>query len=208
MATDQQGELLGRWRELLPANDDLGTDLLRRYAQAHRAYHTQAHLAQLLDMIDQLSDGTEDLVAVRLAAWFHDAVYAVPTDPEVPNEEASAQLARAELMACGIAADTAAEVERLVRLTATHDPAPDDAAGALLCDADMSILAATPADYRRYTDAIRQEYRHLDDKAFARGRLDFITSTLGRPIFHTVTGARLGQQAASNLAAERRLLQT
>ena len=40
-----------------------------------------------------------------------------------------------------------AEVARLVRLTASHDPAPGDARGAQLVDADLAILGALPGRY-------------------------------------------------------------
>ena len=46
----------------------------------------------MLTKIDELASGREDLFLVRLAAWFHDAVYAIPAG-QVTNEEASARLA-------------------------------------------------------------------------------------------------------------------
>jgi predicted metal-dependent HD superfamily phosphohydrolase len=105
-------------------------------APPHRHYHTLAHLAAMLAIV-------RPWPVVELAVWFHDAVY----DPRATdNEEASAERS---LPAVGAAPATVAEVARLVRLTATHDPAPGDGAGALLCDADLSILAARPCPLRR-----------------------------------------------------------
>ena len=83
-------DLLDRWRAVLPNQPDIGEDLLRRYAEPHRRYHTADHLHHVLDMVDELADG-QDLFLVRLAAWFHDAVYAIPAG-QVSNEEASAIL--------------------------------------------------------------------------------------------------------------------
>ncbi len=79
-----------------------------------------------------------------------------------------------------------AEVARLVRLTATHDPVPGDRNGGLLMDADLAILAAPPDTYRAYTAAVRREYGHLDDSTFASGRAGVLANLRSLPrLFHT-----------------------
>ncbi|MFB9838486.1 HD domain-containing protein, partial [Actinoallomurus acaciae] len=133
-------DLLRRW----PGPETLGADLLRRYAEPHRRYHTTEHLADVLDHVDELAGEAADADAVRLAAWFHDAVYD-PTRGD--NEERSAVLAERMLADTDLPAATVAEVARLVRLTATHDPAEGDRDGAVLCDADLAVLAAPPDRY-------------------------------------------------------------
>jgi hypothetical protein len=92
--------------------------------------------------------------------------------------------------AAGAASATVAEVARLVRLTATHDPRPGDDAGALLCDADVAILAADPAGYDAYAAAVRREYAHLPDEVFRAGRAAVLRSLLGRPALYRVVGER------------------
>ena len=47
-------------------------------------------------------------------------------------------------------------------------------------DADMAILAAKPARYRRYLRGVRSEYSHFDDEAFRTGRMTFLRSILER----------------------------
>ena len=69
-------------------------------------------------MVDRLA-GDEDLYVVRLAAWFHDAVYDLP-ERELTNEEASARLSLRELGRAGFEQEDLTQVARLVRLTATH----------------------------------------------------------------------------------------
>ena len=99
-------------------------------------------------MVDELADD-QDLFLVRLAAWFHDAVYAIPAG-QLTNEEASARLALRELSRAGLEQEDLNQVARLVRLTATHaarQPAIPE--GELLCDADLAILAAPPEEYAR-----------------------------------------------------------
>ena len=73
------------------------------------------------------------------------------------------------------------EVARLVRLTLTHDPAPDDVAGALLSDADLAVLGSGPERYARYAADVRAEYAHVGDDAFRAGRTAVLRSLLDRP---------------------------
>src|SRR4051794_38422637 len=101
----------------------IAEDLLRRYAEPHRRYHTGTHLSEVLGHVDELAGEADDIEAVRLAAWFHDAVYA-PLSGD--NEERSAALAERVLTEAGAPAATVAEVARLVRLTASHEVAPGD----------------------------------------------------------------------------------
>lgn len=193
--------LLDRWLMLLPQEPRLGEELIERYSQPHRAYHNLTHLAEMLDAIDKLEDFATDPVAVRLAAWFHDAVY----EPlRADNEEASARLAAQELAATNLPPDRIEEVARLVRLTANHRVADDDANGAVLCDADLAILAADTERYAEYARGIRAEYGGVDDAAFRSGRRTSLAYLLGLdPLFSTPVGQENWQQPARrNLAAE------
>src|SRR3954468_23299720 len=65
-------------------------NLLARWQEPQRHYHTLTHLTAVLDHIDVLDTYASDPDVVRLAAWFHDAVY-LPDRSE--NEERSAHLA-------------------------------------------------------------------------------------------------------------------
>ncbi|MGH7753799.1 MAG: HD domain-containing protein [Gemmatimonadales bacterium] len=200
-------DLLLAWRDALPvsapesAASRVGDDLLTRWGEAHRHYHTVAHLSAVLRIIDDYSDRAADAGAVKLAAWFHDAIY----DPQrVDNEEASALLAEATLPDLGVDAARLAEVARLIRLTASHDPLPGDRNGGLLTDADLAILAAEPQVYRAYTLAIRREYAHIPDDAFEAGRAAVLHNLLALPrMFHTpVLRDRWEEAARHNISWE------
>ncbi|MFH8609198.1 hypothetical protein ACH4D5_17145 [Streptomyces sp. NPDC018029] len=181
--------------------------LLARWAEPQRRYHTTDHLAAVLDHIDVLEDHADDPDLVRLAAWFHDAVYA-PDRSE--NEERSARLAERALTEAGLPADRTAEVARLVRLTVTHDPADGDHNGEALCDADLAILAASPDAYAAYAAAVREEYGFVPDEAFRRGRADVLRRLMALPrLFRTPYGAANWEAPArENLATELALLET
>ena len=197
--------LASRWP--LPGAYDVRDRLLAAWTDPARGYHDLRHLAEVLDHLEVLldaldgDDGDEvDADAVRLAAWFHDAVY----DGAPDDEQRSAALAEEELTGAGVAVDVATEVARLVRLTATHDPAPSDLAGALLSDADLAVLAAEPQRYAEYVDGVRREYAHLSDDVFARGRADVLRGLLAGPtLFRTAPGRRLWEERArANVEAE------
>jgi predicted metal-dependent HD superfamily phosphohydrolase len=173
--------LEARW----PGDAAVGRDLLARWAEPHRHYHTRAHLAFVLDVIDEHAELAEHLEAVRLAAWFHDAVYAPESGD---NEERSADLARAAL--AGRNGKLADEVVRLVLLTRDHRAATGDRNGGLLCDADLAILASPPARYADYARAVRAEYSFVPEDAYRTGRRDVLQQLLDLPVLFRVVPAR------------------
>ncbi|WP_225803518.1 hypothetical protein [Streptomyces sp. NK15101] len=210
---DPDPDLLQRWNATLlaaragrvgPDPAPYGRNLLARWAEPQRRYHTVAHLRAVLDRIDELADqGGEggELELVRLAAWFHDAVYR-PDRSE--NEERSAALAEKALTEAGLTAREVTEVARLVRLTVTHDPAPGDLNGETLCDADLAILATGPDTYGGYTAAVREEYSFVPEPDFRAGRAAVLRQLLSLPrLFRTPYGAAAWEERArENLERE------
>jgi predicted metal-dependent HD superfamily phosphohydrolase len=174
------------------------------WSEPHRRYHDLNHLAAVLGLVDELAAAAADPDAVRLAAWYHDVAY----DPaRNDNEQVSAERARAGLR--GLVPDERlAEVVRLVLLTAGHDPDPGDADGAVLCDADLAVLAGEPARYAVYASAIREEYGHLSDAEFTAGRIAVLERLLALPELYRVptVAAEWTPRARANLTAELALL--
>jgi predicted metal-dependent HD superfamily phosphohydrolase len=195
------------WRELAGDSPTSRTEwaaVVGAWSEAHRRYHDLAHLAAVLGIIDSLAGAASDPAAVRLAAWYHDVAYD-PTRSD--NEEVSA--ARARIGLIGLVDDaTVAEVERLVLLTAGHDPQPDDANGGVLCDADLAVLAGPAPAYVAYASAVREEYGHLSDAEFTAGRIAVLEHLLALPaLFRTPAAAEQWTgPARANLAAELSLL--
>ncbi|MFT4471783.1 DUF4031 domain-containing protein [Arthrobacter sulfonylureivorans] len=196
--------LLRRWNELLPGQEDLGRELLERWAEPHRHYHAPGHLLAVLEALGQLAptaDSTLRPRAVWLAAWFHDAVY---NGRAGQDEQESAELAAARLPTAGIGPEETAEVVRLVLLTAGHSPGPQDASGALLCDADLAVLGGGPAEYRSYVRNVRQDYAHVADAEFAAGRTAVVRRLLELdPLYRTPAAREKWLDSAQrNLSAE------
>ncbi|MFJ4282727.1 hypothetical protein [Streptomyces massasporeus] len=179
--------------------------LLTRWQEPQRRYHTVEHLTAVLDRVDELERYARDPDVVRLAAWFHDAVY-LPDRSE--NEERSARLAERALAEAGVPDEKTAEVARLVRLTVTHDPSDDDPDGQVLCDADLAILASPPSAYAAYTTAVREEYHFVPSDAFREGRATILRQLLDLPhLFRTPHGATHWEATARyNLTAELEML--
>jgi predicted metal-dependent HD superfamily phosphohydrolase len=189
-------ELAARWP--LPDHLDVRDALLAAYGSPTRGYHDTLHLTEVLDRIDEISRAgvAGDGAAVRLAAWFHDAVY----DGERGDEDRSAVWAEEALAASG----HAEQVARLVRLTEHHDPLDDDLPGQVLCDADLAILAAPPARYDAYLAGVRRDYAHVSDPDFAAGRTAVLRDLAGRArLFHTAYAREHWEPTArANVARE------
>lgn len=169
--------LADRWP--LSSHGDVRDALLAAYASPERSYHDTRHLSEVLDRLDELPPDF-DRRAVVLAAWFHDAIY----DGRADDEERSARWALDVLTA--VDPSLAAEVARLVRMTAQHRPADDDAEACALSDADLAILAAAPERYAEYVAAVRREYAHVPDDAFAAARSAILRDLLAKDhLFHS-----------------------
>jgi predicted metal-dependent HD superfamily phosphohydrolase len=184
---------------LLPAPAALD-DLLRRYGEPHRHYHNLSHLTQVLTMIDAWVHQAPAADLVRLAAWFHDAVY----DPRAAdNEERSADLAGTWLAPSGLDTPRVESVQQLIQCTKTHQ-AGDDANAQVLLDADLSILGAAADDYDRYAAAIRQEYAWVPEPDYRTGRRQVLERFLNRPHIYFTQEARstLEAMARANLRRE------
>lgn len=178
--------------------------VVEAWSQPHRRYHDLAHLAAVLGLVAELGAAADDLAAVRLAAWYHDVVH----DPErADNEQVSAARARAGLRGL-VPEGRVEEVVRLVLLTAGHDPAPDDRNGAVLCDADLAVLAGPPEAYAVYASAVREEYGHLPDEAFIAGRIAVLQHLLALPALYRLpaVATEWTPRARANLRAELALL--
>lgn len=204
--------LMRAWDSLLPGHTALGEDLLERYEQPHRKYHTSVHLSEMLTALKTLYEQhhTATPRAVLLAAWFHDAVYeANPGD----DEAASADLARTALTPLASTGSLTnrevTAIAHLIELTASHqlaDGIEEYTSGALtradaafFLDADLAILAADSPRYTRYVAGVRAEYAHYAPDAFTRGRAAILQGFLNRTAIYASDTARLLWDAPARL---------
>jgi len=183
----------------------VGARLLAAYGAPERVYHDVRHLQEVLTGIDELAAAAADPDLVRLAGWFHDAVYTVDAEAGHDTaEEASAALAERDLAAIAVPAGDRQEVARLVRLTATHAPQDGDSNGAVLCDADLAVLARDADGYAAYAAGVRREYAAVPEPAFRAGRAAILRALMAAPtLFRTEPAQqRWEARARANVAAE------
>ena len=221
------------WRALVdcadPAGDftvictDIIDDLVKRYAEPHRHYHTATHVQWVIRHVDDLlaasevdrvDGGAADVVdrdVVVAAALFHDAIYITrPTaEPALPgarldmsSEAQSARLAVEQLSRLGWSESRLAQLAALIEATQTH--VATTWAAAVLLDADLAVLGAAHAIYQSYVAAVRAEYEFVDDVHWRGGRGAVLRAFLARAqIFITPAMQReREQQARINLAEE------
>ena len=182
---------------------DAFADLVARHEGPLRHHHDFDHASGVVDVVLGLHSPGDDWAVAVLAGWYHDVVHDPGAPPGV-NEGASAVVAHDALTGLGVTLAALGEVCRLVCLTATHRPTPTDRAGAVLCDADLSVLGADDDRYDAYVADVRAEYAHLSDEQWQTGRRAVLRSFLDRPtIFHTHAGRdRWESTARSNISRE------
>ena len=154
--------------------------LARRYSEPGRHYHTLAHIESCLIWLDWYSGVAQRRDEVALALWFHDAVY----DPMLPgNERRSADLAREELTALGLASPCVERIAHCIEATEHHHGSGD---AALVVAIDLTILGAEPHVFTDFEQAICSEYAHVPEEVFRVGRRQVLQSFLTRPQIYPV----------------------
>jgi predicted metal-dependent HD superfamily phosphohydrolase len=192
------------WSALGAAGDPapVARNLLARWSEPHRHYHTLVHLEACLAGLDAHRALAADPAAVEAALWFHDAVY----DPRASdNEVRSAALAATVLRAARVSGETIARIENLILATRAHQAEADgDPDTALLLDLDLAILGAPPAAYQAYAAAIRREYAWVPEADYRRKRAAILARFLQGPRLYLTAPffARHETAARANLAAE------
>ena len=185
---------LAAWQTLDAAGGEaLQAQLLARYAEPHRAYHTQQHLAECLALFDEVRSLAERPTEVEIALWFHDAIYDVQRHD---NEALSADWARSALLEAGAPADMAERVAALV-LATRHSVAPTTPDEQLLVDIDLAILGAAPARFAEYEAQIRVEYGFVPPALFNEKRGAILAGFLARPVLYGTPALRTRFEAAA-----------
>lgn len=186
----------------------VGEALLSRWSEPSRHYHNARHLADVLARVDELAEEAHEPDLVRLAAWYHGAVFdaakhLLNTHHGGEDERASAALARLELSSLGLSERAVDRVAELVTALERHLPGPGDDDCAVLSDADLAMLAAEPQRYRAYLTDIRSEYAHIPHEEFVRTRIAILKRLRQRPrLFSSPLGRMWEEPARQNLDAE------
>ena len=190
-----------------------GAELLARWDEPARRYHTTRHLVEMFGALEELEaarmiNARQGSLA-RLAAWFHDAVYEPGAMPG-SNEADSAALARDTLLQLGFGDRDIVAIDRLILATAeygthhvdgTTGAEPLDAA---FHDADLWILSAPTDRFDNYCAQVREEYADVPDPAYRHRRTAVLESLAHRDTVYRTSRAldRWEMPARINLGRE------
>jgi predicted metal-dependent HD superfamily phosphohydrolase len=182
--------------------------LNRRYTERRRYYHSWGHIAFMLQLLDQFcgSAPADQLprypVPLEAAVWFHDAVQFCGSE----NERLSAELAVQLLRRSGMQIDyvlRAAELIRSTEIPADACRQESDSDTDLLHDLDYAVLGTPENLFLRYEQAVRLEYAHLSDEAYAAGRSRFLRMLQESGIFRTLYfSGQYEEQALHNISMQ------
>jgi predicted metal-dependent HD superfamily phosphohydrolase len=172
-------------------------ELIARYSEPHRSYHTVRHLDECFEKLGEIEDEAARLGEIEVALWFHDAIYDVRAKD---NEAKSADWARAVAVSAGIEPAAAGRIHSLVLCT-VHDAVPSGDDERILVDVDLSILGAPAERFDEYERQIRAEYSWVPEGAFRGKRREILAQFLARPrIYSTRTFIdRYERRARENL---------
>lgn len=163
-------ELLDKWGIKVDYNI-----LLSMWNESHRSYHTQNHL---LDLIEQINDYKSKLdqkqyEKLMLCALFHDIVY----DPmRQDNEEKSAEFF---INACTEKNSDVLEIKQMILNTKTHESTTE--LSEIFNFFDMSVVQSDYQKLLEWEKGIKEEFEPVYGKdQYKFGRLHFLESLLDK----------------------------
>ena len=113
-------------------------------------------------------------------------------------------MAKTDLREFDVSIHAREEVARLIMLTAGHEVEEEDRLGEVLVSIDLAILGAPADRYDAYALAVREEYAHVPDDLWRKGRAGVLQRFLdAQVIFPDPAFAEwLDAQARDNLTRE------
>ena len=184
--------------------DELWNEIVQRYSEPHRHYHTLDHLdnmvAELIPVMNVIKDRSTTVMAIA----YHDIVYDVLKQD---NEEQSAELAYQRLTQLQLPEQQKETCKTLILATKTHQISGKEDFN-LFVDADLAILGAPPLFYEKYCNQIRQEYKDYPDELYIPGRIKVLNHFLEMSSIYKTRYFKdsYEKQARKNMNAELKLL--
>jgi predicted metal-dependent HD superfamily phosphohydrolase len=165
-----------RYERVKSRQEALVAELAGAYSLPHRHYHTLAHIEQCIGELNCVWWCAVRLEELKWALIFHDAVYDPTRDD---NEARSADWACRIMAELGRPEEEQRRVRELIMATA-HTAEPQTGDKALMCDIDLSILAAEEAAFDEYDRAIRAEYEFVPEARYRETRAEILGAFLRR----------------------------
>jgi len=178
-------------------------DVVARYTEPHRAYHTLEHIEYCLGEFEQVRHLVTDPDAIELAIWYHDAIYDTKSKDK---EERSASLARGVVRNALLPDSFGKSVANLIMAT-KHSQSFTDPDVQILVDIDLSILGQSEEKFDEYERQVRKEYEWVPKDAFVAGRSAILKSILDRPTIYSTQFFRNKYEAQARRNIARSLAQ-
>ncbi len=195
---EQQWQAL--WQHLGAQGDAsvVYNELVVRYSEPHRVYHTLQHIRLCLDELERGRHLATNPDTVELALWYHDAIYDTKTKD---SEERSAALAMEMVRNASLPDNLGQSVANLIIAT-KHSATPTDSDVQLIVDIDLSILGQPEERFDEYEKQVRKEYEWVPEDQFIAGRLAILKAFLDRPNIYSTQSFRnkYETQARANIA--------
>lgn len=187
--------------------------LLSHYAEAHRYYHTETHVADILSLTRQFHMDATRPDIIQAAALWHDVIYQTQ-DVHGHYRPDSINVAESVAAFRDFVRDDAPDVYKIsvaamIYATDGHT-VPDSDAGyyrgfrqdvGLFLDFDLAQFARPWEAFQHVSADIRQEFAWIDDRYFMPKRADILEQLSERDSLFTVVSCcdEWGRQARSNL---------
>ena len=193
----------------IPLLEAEARDLISRWNAEGRILHNTRHLIKTLARIDEIASTAHDPEVLRVALWYQGAVLNRSFDvfqrgTNSDEQEFSALYhARSRMETLGLSEDVISRIQELMMALFTHRADPSDMDAQVLIDADLGMLAASPQDFKRFRESLREECPDLCDTDYVRARRLAIKKILAREqIFHSPLALAWEETARANLEAE------
>ncbi|MFT0772425.1 MULTISPECIES: hypothetical protein [Psychrobacter] len=183
----------------------LWQNIVTRYGEPQRAYHTLDHIEQLLVQFESIKHHLSEPHIIALALYYHDVIY----DPTCSDNELKSAEFATDTLSSYLSTKQCQQIYALIMMTANHqiDTLVDSDKyndAAYLLDMDLSILGAPWSAYEQYAKAIRQEYTHVADDSYRDGRTAVLQGLLAHPKLYLTDHYynQLETQARANIKHE------
>lgn len=185
----------------------IGEELLKQWNAPTRSFHNAHHLANMLSRIDELSATTHDPDTLRVAAWFWGALgtQAAEFSAEQSDKKINHchRFVMEKLGELGFDDEKKKRVCELIAHLFEHHAPSDDLDATALVDASLAVFASMPQEYKRYRQAVREEYPHFTDLQYQVRRRRYIRALLKRStIYRSPFASQWESIARQNLEAE------
>jgi len=171
------------WSDLGLSQPDasLFSELLARYSEPGRAYHTCQHLEECFSQFSAARALARHPGEVQLALWFHDSIYDTRSST---NESESADWACRVLQTGGAVPRMRVRVRKLI-LATRHAGSLDCDDARLTVDIDLAILGAGQERFAEYEQQVRAEYAWVPEPLFRSTRAKILGEFLARPAIYS-----------------------